>query len=339
MEPIQAQMVFCCAEQWMSGRFYQVEPWGDGLRLDSARAATGVYCMAAVDSGENGFSWGRAAVEADLPPDTALRVYAYASDHRGWGSWSDLDQGIRSLEGDPMPVLREVFGPPVSESGDCLLGKTGRYLWVMLELTAAGAVLLLSLPQVRGEHLLPLWWGDALPVLQSTVPLLGVLGYGVFAAFLLGDTEPSPRRGRDWTLWAGGSCLLLGAEQAVVIGNLGPELARRLNSPFFALAKSVGVEGAFQRVESIIAALWTFVDLSLLGVLAFALWKAAKQVFPRAKQGRAGDRRLSGGGDGGRLRPGDRPAGQFNDGAGAAAFGAGRVLGAGDVPSLPTFCV
>ena len=28
-------------------------------------------------------------------------------------------------------------------------------------LTAAGAVLLLSLPQVRGEHLLPLWWGDA----------------------------------------------------------------------------------------------------------------------------------------------------------------------------------
>ena len=151
-------------------------------------------------------------------------------------------------------------------------------------LTAAGAVLLLSLPQVRGEHLLTLWWGDALPVLRSTVPLLGVLGYGVFAAFLLGDTEPSPRRGRDWALWAGGGCLLLGAEQAVVIGNLGPELARRLNSPFFALAKSVGVEGAFQRVESIIAALWTFADLSLLGVLAFALWKAAKQVFPRAKQ-------------------------------------------------------
>ena len=46
---MQAQMVFCCAEQWMGGRFYQVEPWGDGLRLDSGRSATGVYCMAAVD--------------------------------------------------------------------------------------------------------------------------------------------------------------------------------------------------------------------------------------------------------------------------------------------------
>ena len=165
MEPIQAQMVFCCAEQWMSGRFYQVEPWGDGLRLDSARAATGVYCMAAVDSGENGFSWGRAAVEADLPPDTALRVYAYASDRRAWGEWNDLDRGIRELEGNPMPVLREIFGPPVSESGDCLLGRTGRYLWVMLELTAAGAgspvVRALRL-WMRGDHMM-----DYLPAIYQ----------------------------------------------------------------------------------------------------------------------------------------------------------------------------
>ena len=93
MEPAQAQMVFCCAEQWMGGRFYQVEPWGDGLRLDSGRAATGVYCLRAVDSGENGFLWRRAVVEADLPPDTALRIYAYASDTRQWGDWADLDLG------------------------------------------------------------------------------------------------------------------------------------------------------------------------------------------------------------------------------------------------------
>lgn len=151
-------------------------------------------------------------------------------------------------------------------------------------LTAAGVVLVLSLFQIKGEHLLPLWWGDALPVLRAAVPLLGVLGYGVYAAFLLGETEPSPRRGRDWALWAGTGCLLLGAEQAVVTGNLGPELAQRLDSPFFALAKSVGVEGAFQRVESIIAALWTFADLALLGVLAFALWKIAEQLVPKARQ-------------------------------------------------------
>ena len=217
-------------------------------------------------------------------------------------------------------------------------------------LTAAGAVLLLSLPQVRGEHLLPLWWGDALPVLRSTVPLLGVLGYGVFAAFLLGDTEPSPRRGRGLGLWAGGGCLLLGAEQAVVIGNLGPELARRLNSPFFALAKSVGVEGAFQRGGEHHRRPVDLCGPVAAGGAGLCPVEGGKADFSQGQtetgghghphpRGRAGDRRLSGGGDGGRLRPGDRPAGQPDDGAGAAAFGAGRVLGAGDVPSLPTFCV
>ena len=145
-------------------------------------------------------------------------------------------------------------------------------------LTAAGAVLVLSLFQSRPEHLLPLWRGDVVPVLRSAVPLLGVLGYGVFAAFLLGDTEPAQRR--DWLLWGGGGCLLLALEQAVVIGNLGPELAQRLSSPFFALAKSVGVEGAFQRVEGIISALWTFADLTMGGVLIFALRAMGEELLP-----------------------------------------------------------
>ena len=151
-------------------------------------------------------------------------------------------------------------------------------------LTALGVVLLLSLAQCRPEHLFPLWWPDALPALRAAVPLMGALGYGIFAAFLLGDTRPSRRAGRDWILWGGGGCLLLALEQGVVIGNLGAELAGRLNSPFFALAKSIGVEGAFQRVESIVAALWTFGDVTLLGVLAFAQWKAAQAVFPRVRQ-------------------------------------------------------
>ena len=138
MEPIQTQMVFCTAEQWMGGYFHRVEPRGDGLCLDPARASTGVYCLAAVDSGEPGFRWGRAAVEAQLPPDTALRLYARCADTRRWGDWPDLDAGLRALEGDPMPVLEEIFGAPVSESGECLLPCAGRYLWLMLELTATG---------------------------------------------------------------------------------------------------------------------------------------------------------------------------------------------------------
>lgn len=150
--------------------------------------------------------------------------------------------------------------------------------------TAAAVVLGLALFQVRPEHLLPLWWQDALPVAGGTLPVCGVLGWGMFAAFLLGQTEPAKHARRDWLIWSGIGCLLLSLEQLVVIGNLGETLAQRLHSPFFALAKSVGVEGAFQRVESIVSALWIFGDLALLGVILFALWEMARTVWKKAEQ-------------------------------------------------------
>lgn len=151
-------------------------------------------------------------------------------------------------------------------------------------LTAAGAVLLLSLPQTEGEHLLPLWWGDLTNAGRAALPVLGVLGYGVFAGFLVGDLEEVRPGWKGWMLWSAGGCCLLALSQAVVIGNLGAALAGQLDSPFFALAKSVGVEGAFQRVESMVAAVWTFADLTLMGLLAFAVWRAAAGVFPNVRQ-------------------------------------------------------
>ena len=117
MEPIQAQMVFCCAEQWMGGLFHRIEPWGDGLRLGGTGAVTGVYCLPAVDSGENGFAWDRVLVEADLPPDTALRIYARASDTRQWGDWADLDQGLHSLGGTPCPRWGRSSARPSPRAG------------------------------------------------------------------------------------------------------------------------------------------------------------------------------------------------------------------------------
>lgn len=139
MNPVRKQWVFCCREQWMAGRFYHMEPWEDGLRLNCARYPSGVYCLPAVDSGENGFQWSRVVVDTQLPPDTALRVYAYASDVRSWGDWTDLDRGIREMEGDPLTGLRPLFGPPAAESGDFYVNASGRYLWLILELAAAGS--------------------------------------------------------------------------------------------------------------------------------------------------------------------------------------------------------
>ena len=153
-------------------------------------------------------------------------------------------------------------------------------LFLAALLTAAGVVLGLSLLQARLEWLLPLWWSDAGPLLLAALEGTGVLGWGFFAAFLLGKVRPEKEGRWHWLAWGLGGVLLLAATQGVILSNLGPALAGRLDDPFFALAKSVGVEGAFQRVEGIISALWTFADLTMGGILIFALRAMGEEILP-----------------------------------------------------------
>ena len=158
------------------------------------------------------------------------------------------------------------------------LARTGQIFLAIL-LVTGGIVLLLSLGRVRPERVLPLWLEDVGPVLVSGLPAAGALGWGIWGAFLAGQLKPAEGRGRWYgRFWGAGGCLLLALAQWVVLGNLGPALAGRLDDPFFALAKSVGIEGAFQRVESVIVAVWTLADLILAALLLFSLRKGAECV-------------------------------------------------------------
>lgn len=142
----------------------------------------------------------------------------------------------------------------------------------VLTLALAGAVAF-TLFQIRAGNLFPLWTQDILPALKASVPALGTLCHGVYGAFVW-TGEPGGVRAR-----LGGGCLLLSALLLSVQGNLGAELAGALEDPFLTLSKQVGVEGAFQRVESLVSALWLLGDLALLGLL---LW-ACRRLLPAQK--------------------------------------------------------
>ena len=157
------------------------------------------------------------------------------------------------------------------------LGRSGQICLALL-LSAAAVVLGLSLPGVRADRILPLWTEDAGPVLLTAVRGAGSLCWAVLPALFL---PAKPRSGKSLALWGGGGCLLLTFAQLIIVGNLGVGLCTRSESAFFALTKSVGVEGAFQRVESVVTALWMISDLILCVLLTRGVGACVQRICPR----------------------------------------------------------
>ena len=159
------------------------------------------------------------------------------------------------------------------------LARAGEVFFLAL---AAGLALSLVLGafQIDPVNLLPVWVEDLPAVGAATLPVLGLLGYVIFAACLGEHVVPQEGRRRKVVRWAVGLCLTLTALQVVCLGNFGPGLVGRMDTPFFMMVKGIGFEGTFQRMESVIIALWVLADLALLSLLACACSQLAQNTFP-----------------------------------------------------------
>lgn len=147
-------------------------------------------------------------------------------------------------------------------------------------LLTLGSVVVLTALQIRTENLLPLWLGDLASAGEAAVPTLGVLCVGVYGAFLLDGVDGAKGDGGRWTAHALGFCGVLALFLLAILGNLGSFLTAELEDPFITLSKNVGVEGAFQRVESLVSALWLLADLTLLTMLVWACRRGLDTVWP-----------------------------------------------------------
>lgn len=142
-------------------------------------------------------------------------------------------------------------------------------LFLGILLAAMVVVLLLSLRPADPLRLTPVALSTK-PLFTGVLTTAGTLGWGLFAAFL--PTKKGEEKGSAHAiLWTLGGCGLLAMGQAVLLSCLGVGLVARLDRPFFTLTKQIGIEGAFQRVESAAAALWTLADLCMAGILVFAI--------------------------------------------------------------------
>lgn len=159
------------------------------------------------------------------------------------------------------------------------LFRAGQVFYLALAL-GLGAVLVLGCVQVEPANVLPVWTGDLPDIAIGAVPVLALLGYGVYGGFFGGQVARRPEDRRHIIGWAVGLCLALTALQWVCLGTFGPGLTARMESPFFMMVKGVGIEGAFERVEAVVIALWVFADLALLALLLGACCHIIEDIFP-----------------------------------------------------------
>lgn len=141
------------------------------------------------------------------------------------------------------------------------------------------AVLSLSWKEVEITRVLPLWTEDVRPIVLGTVPVLGLFGYGIYASFFLGEVHAPQSMAKSWISWAVAGCLLLSFFVFIATATFGVALLADLEEAFFQLSKGVAVEGGFQRMESLVLALWTLADLILLGVLLRGTAQCGKKLI------------------------------------------------------------
>ena len=161
-----------------------------------------------------------------------------------------------------------------------VLARAGELVCLALAV-ALGLVLFFGLFQIRAANLLPVWTQDLPGIGAASFPVLAVLGYTTFGGFLH-TSESTEKRGR-WIKWGVAVCGVLLLLQVVCLGSFGPTLTVRMDAPFFMMVKGVGVQGAFERVESVIIALWVLSDLALLCLLLFACRSILDTILPTGK--------------------------------------------------------
>ena len=165
MEQLHRQLVLNKAEDWQACYCWGIESLGDGLTLCD-QTQRGVVCLRGLDSTEKGFLWSRLSLDCRMDQDSLIRAYAYAADETALGDFPSVEQYLASLEpgtAEAQAALDRLF-ELVGQDEDCIIDRSGRYLWLMLEFISTGMPPSLTAIrlQMSGDHMI-----DYLPAIYQ----------------------------------------------------------------------------------------------------------------------------------------------------------------------------
>lgn len=133
-------------------------------------------------------------------------------------------------------------------------------------------LLLVSLKGLEKDNVLPVTLYDLPGLTRAAVPVLDVLGLGLFLPlFFLGFVE-KPERSllAPYSRWLLGESALLTLLVFAVAGSLGAEIVGTLSLPFFTLVRNLVFFRSLERIEALVVACWIFPDFLLASLCFFA---------------------------------------------------------------------
>ena len=132
---------------------------------------------------------------------------------------------------------------------------------------ALALVLAIAIPAVNADYLWPPVLRRPGKLLLAAVPAADVISPWVCFSFLRGrvtqDRRSLPRAFRGMAVLALLTVLFLVA----VIGDMGPELAKRQQFPFFVMIKNLRLFDLMERFDALIIGLWMMTDYVFVGML------------------------------------------------------------------------
>lgn len=173
-------------------------------------------------------------------------------------------------------VAVAVLGVWMGKGKVSVLARSAEVFYLGLTVLFAG-ILLLAVFQLEWKNLYQVEW--------SAVPGGGIAIAGmcmsVAPAAVLGSNIPKGARGlRKAFGWTVAFDVFLALLSAAVIGTLGNGLSSRLETPFLIMVQGLGIKGAFQRNEALVAAMCLLSDVIFAGALLRAWVTLAGRMKP-----------------------------------------------------------
>lgn len=137
--------------------------------------------------------------------------------------------------------------------------------------------------RLRWDALL-LWEKAALcQVPGGGLAVLGTLAVGCWALLFCREVRPEPGAVGRVGRWVGLLGVLLAGAVLLVLGRFGAALTGTIDRPFFQMVSGLGLEGAFQRLEALVSALWFLGDAALLAFLLLTWRRLLHHLTGRAE--------------------------------------------------------